>query len=562
MVQNDGTKKPPGGVLETSMPALPSNTYRTANGYQFRLVVPEPLRELIGKREIKHTLSSDYRAASREARLLAVQAGRLIDEARDTLAARQAPVDGLAAYLAQPVDKRLKPITTVTPELIAGLRALWLSSLDADLAWRQAGISEEDYNELSSNIATNKAHLAQALSRGDIDAFIPMVRQLVHLRGYELCITESEERRLVYEFLPAVQHGYDLLERRQAGRLETPEPSDVPPLPAVWEPAPSATAGMTWEQLFDHWRNDRERPANTVYEATRVLAMLRQRLPKHTAPTTLTRAQVVEWLRFERDDNGNSPATLAKKANLVGAMFSMAVKDELLDKNPFAHLDHARFAPKKGVENPDGRRPFTAEELQRIFSADGVFSASSRGGGGYHARVWIPILALYTGMRLDEICSLTVDDVLTSPVAHLVVRQGKTQSSVRKVPLHPELVSLGFLPYVASLRQAGKKSLWPELKGKNAQGVDSRVAGKAFTNMKQRLGLPVNVVFHSFRHTFKDVCRNALISREIHHALTGHEMGTSVGDTYGDGFSIAVLAEQVGKITVGVSIPAPLPYPQ
>jgi integrase len=38
--------------------------------------------------------------------------------------------------------------------------------------------------------------------------------------------------------------------------------------------------------------------------------------------------------------------------------------------------------------------------------------------------------------------------------------------------------------------------------------------------------------FHSFRHTFKRACREAGISEEIHHALTGHS-GGGVGRSYG-----------------------------
>ncbi|MHB8247413.1 MAG: DUF6538 domain-containing protein [Acidithiobacillus sp.] len=43
------------------MPALPSNCYKTLHGILFRIVVPKSLRPAVGKREIKESLSKDYR---------------------------------------------------------------------------------------------------------------------------------------------------------------------------------------------------------------------------------------------------------------------------------------------------------------------------------------------------------------------------------------------------------------------------------------------------------------------------------------------------------------------
>ena len=60
VVQKAGTKRSERDE-EKVMPALPSNCYKTRNGYLFRIVVPEPLRDAVGKREIKQALGKDYR---------------------------------------------------------------------------------------------------------------------------------------------------------------------------------------------------------------------------------------------------------------------------------------------------------------------------------------------------------------------------------------------------------------------------------------------------------------------------------------------------------------------
>ena len=163
------------------MPALPTNCYRTAHGYVFRIVVPESLRPEIGKREIKKSLGKEYRAAISQARLLGLQVDRQFAELRERLIQQKRVTNAFEAFVATPPDKRrLKPITRVTPELVAALRSLYLTSLEADLDWRRQGLDNEDYDELQANIAEVKSAIAKAIARGQPGPFIPVVRSLLY----------------------------------------------------------------------------------------------------------------------------------------------------------------------------------------------------------------------------------------------------------------------------------------------------------------------------------------------------------------------------------------------
>lgn len=568
MVQNAGTKQRNGLDQNDSMPALPSNTYRTPYGYIFRVVVPESLRKLVGKREIKKSLGQDYQKAVSQARLLAVQVDRRFNELRKQVAEHESLQSGLENFLARPLDQRLKPLTVITPELVSALKSLWLSTLETDLTWRREGIDDDEYEDLQENIATMQRLIGQALARGKVDPFIPVARTLLLGRGYDLAVSAEEERKLVLDLLPAIQEGYDILEQRQNGRLVKPAELPTPPLPAVWEAASPDEGGLTWQSVFEHWRDDRPRPARTARDAETYLSALQEFLPRST-PATLTRAQVTDWLRHVRETRGNSAKTLEKKGTLVGAMFSVAVKDELLEKNPFAQFDYSRFALKEGIEPEDERDPFSLEQIKRIFSRDeGLFSpkiSSRSGGGGYHARVWISLLSFLSGARLDEIGRLTPTDIELEPVPYFRIRRGKNQSSVRDVPLHPKLIELGFLDYVTAIRAAGHTSLWPNLKTRSDVFSNSEVLGKWFNRfIHETLKMPASVVFHSFRHTFKDMCRDALIPRDLHHALTGHMKSDddrkNVGDDYGKGFSLETKFKQISRIEPGLNLPKPSPY--
>jgi integrase len=84
---------------------------------------------------------------------------------------------------------------------------------------------------------------------------------------------------------------------------------------------------------------------------------------------------------------------------------------------------------------------------------------------------WLPRLALFTGARRSELAGLTVENVDTESFGAPVTKDRscgkrlKTQGSQRAVPLHKELIRLGFLEFVSSVRkeQGGSSWLFPEI---------------------------------------------------------------------------------------------------
>lgn len=61
-------------------------------------------------------------------------------------------------------------------------------------------------------------------------------------------------------------------------------------------------------------------------------------------------------------------------------------------------------------------------------------------------------------------------------------------------------------------------------------------------------------VFHSFRHTFKRMTRDAGLSEEMHDALTGHSNSRSVGRDYGRGFSLKPLAAAMDAVKAPIDL--------
>jgi integrase len=128
----------------------------------------------------------------------------------------------------------------------------------------------------------------------------------------------------------------------------------------------------------------------------------------------------------------------------------------------------------------------------------------------------------------------------------------KTRGSRRRVPLHPELIRLGFLAYVAERRTAGDKRLFPALHSDRSQ--ITAAFSTWWGRYTDKLGIADDrKVFHSFRHTVKRSLRDAGIDPALSDALQGHTAKDVAGryglDEEGSGFSLPALYAALSQLT-------------
>jgi len=260
---------------------------------------------------------------------------------------------------------------------------------------------------------------------------------------------------------------------------------------------------------------------------------------------------VLDVIRLMEGDTTTArlkPASVKKDLSVIHAALEWAVDNGYRDDNPAARI-RVR-ADRSAVEQ---RLPYSSDDLRIIFSSP-VFTEGYRPiAGAGEAAYWLPLLSLYTGARLDELGQLRVKDVRNeNGIWYIDIntddknKKLKTVSSKRKVPLHEGVLDKGFVGYVSTLKQNGM--LFPALK------ADTR--GKLTGNWSKwwgRYARQINVhderkVFHSFRHTFKDGCREAGIAEEVHDALTGHSSG-GTSRSYGSGIlSLEVCYQAIKKL--------------
>jgi integrase len=257
-------------------------------------------------------------------------------------------------------------------------------------------------------------------------------------------------------------------------------------------------------------------------------------------------------------------ATAAKKVILLSALFNYGVSRGWVPANPFA-----RVAGPRDTKPAVQRHPFSPADLTAIFCAP-VFSGCAspydwRSPGTTllaNHRFWLPLLALVTGARIEELGQLLVSDVMNQDGIVLVhitesVNSGgpitkisksvKTDKSARRIPVHRIALDAGFEGYWQWLAEMKEPLLFPELaKGQKRTKEASRWFNRDFRRL---VGIDrPELVFHSFRHLFKDICRTAKLRRDLHDALTGH-VDASAGAKYGMGLALDDLKEGIDALT-------------
>lgn len=230
-----------------------------------------------------------------------------------------------------------------------------------------------------------------------------------------------------------------------------------------------------------------------------------------------------------------SQASQAERMAYLFNLFSWLHKKEWLARNPAASLKgesglskaerrtaDQRIRSKSQDDDEEGRQPFTPEELVSIFA-----QPQYQTGDGRHItkgnqswapfEYWLPLLGLYAGCRIGEVSQLHLNDVREiDGVWALDIndytkdKRVKTkETSIRRIPLHPKLIELGFLEYCDLLRGAGFQRVFPELTYSTSDARYAKEPIRKMSAMLESLGMPRNgeKVFHCLRHN----ANNALI---------------------------------------------------
>ena len=243
--------------------------------------------------------------------------------------------------------------------------------------------------------------------------------------------------------------------------------------------------------------------------------------------------------------------------------------------------------PTEGVKVPGaskrrGTRPaFRTDELNAFFRLpvfEGCKSAEYPGTPGgvklNDHRFWVPLIMLFSGARPSELAQLAVTDAkLDHQFPHIniltefdeddaddrpFVVAFKTPNARRDVPIHPELLRLGFDRYVKRIEATGEARLFPNW----ALSPDKRklysqatwirnINGKYIPKITNRKPKPT---LYSLRHTCKTRMVACGVQAQIQNQLLGHAK-EGMDAYYFAGVDLDVLSRELHKLQYeGLSI--------
>ena len=154
----------------------------------------------------------------------------------------------------------------------------------------------------------------------------------------------------------------------------------------------------------------------------------------------------------------------------------------------------------------------------------------------------MPLLSLWTGMRLNECAQVRTDDVAVMDGVDVILihedEEGdkllKMDVSERFVPIRSELKQMGFLNLC---HPKGKRVYYSDPFQKWCRRFLTSIGAKT-----------PKTSFHSFRHCYRDALREAVISQERVQALGGWTSKGGAEEIFGAGHRASTLAKEIEKV--------------
>jgi len=261
-----------------------------------------------------------------------------------------------------------------------------------------------------------------------------------------------------------------------------------------------------------------------------------------------------------QDGGGISNRTLNRHIGVIVGMFDWAIKAGKLE-GPNPAKGHHQSEAAHETDSEGARRSFTTEELKKLLNGPlFAISLAERMEPKLHTvettLAWLIPIALYSGMRLDEICGLRSDDVMGDegvPYFDLRSHEGrrlKTAAARRRIPVHSGLLRIGFGAYLAHTRKQGHEYLFPALKPGGPDGKRSWYVSKRFTTYRRSVGVgATGTVFHCFRKNAATALERARVPENEAVQVLGHKKMTMSYGLYSGGLDLAGLARVVEAIT-------------
>jgi integrase len=255
-----------------------------------------------------------------------------------------------------------------------------------------------------------------------------------------------------------------------------------------------------------------------------------------------------------------SESTFLNHIGLIKSFFIWCVKMDYIDKKCLLAFD----GYKKKSDLAIDVLPFTNEDLKKIFESDSF--ARGLWLNKHPERHWGLLLALYTGARLKEICMIKLSNIKQDTESKVLYIDYslrcnkdvslKTKNSYRKIPIHSDLIQLGFLKYVRHLQEQGHEYLFQSLQSSRTK---ERKLGRWF-NKVLLSSANINIEdgtrksFHSFRHTLINYEKQKGLNEAMFCEIVGHSSGNSIHKGYQREYCLSHKKKELNKVIFDIDI--------
>ncbi|MFR9039715.1 MAG: DUF6538 domain-containing protein [Bilophila wadsworthia] len=528
----------------------------------FRILVPNHLQSLIGKREIRRSLNGlDSRSARTKALRLSLAAQHFFALADDLAHERIHSVQEKAIQLSGITKENIKSVGTF----------LFDSTLKKDLSPASLTLLLPSFLRAQEGIASSTKVFSEKVEAAEVGGAGEERFSFPREETPSVEPTETVRRRIKLEKkgrLPNLREAFDAYVKAKTLTWSAASAKDIPP---------QVRQFVEIVRELEHGRDIRvdELSREHIRSYFDTLKYLPCRLCGQRQFTGKGWLQLADMGRSGQIERLLSVKTMEVRQTNVRSFVNWceleyrgAVQAKYVNSG-FPKVLSDKDIRRKGVK----REAFTQDELKALFGDMGKYVQATE---GVPSRFWAPLIALYSGMRLEEICQLhlsdivKVDGVLCFSINEEsggsgYVKHVKSSAGIRKVPVHPHLWDeLGLKKFVASRWAKTPKEkyastlLFPDLQERvNAVNHATVKLGSAlthwFTRYRRSVGVggqhgePSTKAFHSFRHTVIEYLhKEARVDLSMLQAVVGHEMvDMGVTENYAGDWPVKVLLTDV-----------------
>jgi len=217
-----------------------------------------------------------------------------------------------------------------------------------------------------------------------------------------------------------------------------------------------------------------------------------------------------------------TPKTIKRHFSALSSYWDFLLQGGHVDENVFLGHKH------KGAKSKRSQRDMWSDEDLKLLIREYPFFKNPDRKSGFF---WLPLVAMFSGMRLEEMSRLRPMDV-EQHGEHWVFNiqehpdwSPKTEAGERYVPIHPMLHRMGFMDLVQSRTDAKELRIFHDF---SPSGRDKKYGCKfsrEFSRLKIRMGVTSKTSLHSFRHSVRTILTNTeeIIKESWINDVMGHE---------------------------------------